>query len=539
MVNLLLRSTLVLALLFGLLFAVGMMIVAYFDLPIWTAIAFALATLALQYLIGPTIIQWIYKIRWVEPDQVSPELARFIEETCASRNLPHPRFGVIDDGNPNAFTFGHYPGDARLVVTRGLVELLSPAEVNAVVGHELGHIAHWDFVVMTVAAVVPLLLYIFARFAWGSGGGRRRRDKGSSGYIALAGLAAYVAYFVSQYIVLLLSRVREYYADRFAGEVTGQPDALSRALVKIAYGLARSPQEGAKKDDTRMVAGRAFGIFDPKVAQSLALVGAGTGAVSTAAMTDAMKWDLWNPWAAWYELASSHPLPAKRIRAIEEQTEAVNQTPSFSFRAEQPESYWDEFLVDFAMNNLPGIGFLVGLGIAVAGVVARVPLAGAGVGMLVWGTTWWLKRRFTYPRDIDQPRTVSELVGKVKVSRVRAVPGALRGRVIGKGIPGLYWSEDLVLQDQSGYILLDYRQPARLWETLFGLLQVDSLIGAQGEARGWFRRTPRPIFELRELELEDGRVVKTYVYPLGEFANYAVLALGVLVVIAQAVILAM
>ncbi|MBE9472035.1 MAG: M48 family metalloprotease [Chloroflexi bacterium] len=533
MVNLLLRSTLVLALLFGLLFAVGMMAVAYFDLSIWVAVAFALGTLALQYLIGPYIIEWIYKIRWIEVEQVSPELARFIEETCASRELPFPRFGVIDDGNPNAFTFGHYPGDARLVVTRGILELLTPAEVNSVVGHELGHIAHWDFVVMTVAGAVPLLLYLLARFAWGAGRGRKQREKGG-GYIALVGLIAYVAYFVSQYIVLLLSRVREYYADRFSGEVTGQPDSLARALIKIAYGLASAPQEGVKKDDTRMVAGRAFGIFDPQVAQALALAGAGTGVVSTAAMTDAMKWDLWNPWAMWYELSSSHPLPAKRIRALEKQTEALNQMPSFSFRAEQPESYWDEFLVDFAINSLPGVGFLVGAGVTVAGVLSGLPLAGAGVGLLTWGAAWWLKRRFVYPRDMSQPRTVSELVSEVKVSRVRAVPGTLRGRIIGKGIPGLYWSEDLVLQDRSGYIVLDYRQPARLWETLFGLLRVDSLIGMKGEARGWFRRTPRPLFELRELELDDGRVIKTYVYPLGEFANYAVLALGVLALVAQA-----
>ena len=535
MVNLFLRSTLVLALLFGLLFAVGMMAVAYFDLSIWVAVAFALGTLALQYLIGPYIIEWIYKIRWTEPEQVSPELARFIEETCASRELPRPRFGLIDDGNPNAFTFGHYPGDARLVVTRGLLEMLDPAEANAVVGHELGHIAHWDFVVMTVAAAVPLLLYIFARFAWGAGRGRgRRRGKGGGGYIALAGLIAYVAYFVSQYIVLLLSRVREYYADRFSGEMTGQPDSLARALVKIAYGLARAPQEGGKKDDTRMIAGRAFGIFDPQAAQALALSGAGTGVVSTATMTDAMKWDLWNPWAMWYELSSSHPLAAKRIRALEKQTEAYGRVPSFSFRAEQPESYWDEFLVDFTLNNLSGLGFLVGAVGAAAGILTGLPQAGVGVGLLTWGAAWWLKRRFVYPRDLSQPRMVSELVSEVKVSRVRAIPATLQGRIIGKGIPGLYWSEDLVLQDQSGYIVLDYRQPARLWETLFGLLRVDSLIGVRGAARGWFRRTPRPIFELRELELEDGQVVKTYVYPLGELVNYAVLALGMLALLAQA-----
>lgn len=538
MVNLFLRSTLVLALLFGLLFAIGMGMVAYFDLPVGVAVAFAVGSLALQYLIGPYILQWIYKIHWVEPEQVSPELARFIEETCEHRGLPAPRFGIIEDGNPNALTFGHYPGDARLVVTRGLLDMLTPDEVNSVVGHELGHIAHWDFVVMTIAAAVPLLLYVFARFSWGAGRSRKRRSKGN-GYIALIGLAAYVAYFVSHYIVLLLSRVREYYADRFSGEVTRHPDALARALVKIAYGLARAPKVGKQKDDTRLAAGRAFGVFDPTVAHALALSGATTGAVSAEAMSDAMKWDLWNPWAMWYELSSTHPLPAKRIRAIEKQTEAYNQLPSFSFRAEQPESYWDEFLMDFAINSLPIVGFLGGIGVAALGLSTNLPLAGAGVGLLVWGIAWWLKRRFVYPNDFNRLRTVSELVSEVKVSRVRAVPGILQGRIIGKGIPGLYWSEDLVLQDSSGYIVLDYRQPARLWETIFGLLRVDSLIGLKGKACGWFRRTPRPVFELLQLELEDGRTIRTHVYTLGECANYAILALGALVLLAQAVTLAL
>lgn len=536
MVNLFFRSIIVLALLFGLLFAVGMMAVAYYDLSIWVAVAFALGTLALQYVLGPFIVQWIYKIKWVAPDKASAELASFIETTCTDKGIPEPRFGVIEDGNPNAFTFGHFPSDARLVVTRGLLDLLDQDEVNAVVGHELGHIAHWDFVVMTVAAAVPLLLYVLYRMTLGSGRGSRRREKGG-GYIALVGILAYVAYVVSNYIVLLLSRVREYYADRFSGEVTGQPDSLASALVKIAYGLARAPQEGATKDDVRMTAGRAFGIFDPKVAHALALSGAGTGMVSATAMTEAMKWDLWNPWAKWYELSSSHPLPAKRIRALEGQTVALGQMPSLTFREEQPESYWDEFLIDFAVNGLPALGFIIGLGAAAAGFFSGWLVGGVGIGLLVWGGAWWIKRRFSYPRDLDQPTTVGDLVSEVKVSRVRSTPGTLQGKIIGKGIPGLYWSEDLVLQDQSGFIVLDYRQPARFWETLFGLFKVDSLIGVAGKARGWFRRVPRPIFELRELELENGKTIKTYVYPLGEFANYAVLVLGVIVLLAQAAML--
>ena len=529
MVNLFVRSVIVLALLFGLVFAVGIMALFATGLPLWLAVPFAVIVVALQYLLGPFILQWIYKIQWVEPEHLSAELAAFIARACQERNIPRPRFGVIDDGNPNAFTFGHYPGNARLVVTRGLLQMLNPQEVQAVVGHEMGHIAHWDFVVMTIAAVVPLVLFTLWIATRGSG---RSRNKGG-GYIALIGLISYIAYVVSQYIVLLLSRVREYYADRFAGEVTGNPDALVTGLIKIAYGLARAPEAGETKNNLRMQAARSFGIFDPKVANALALTGAASGGVSTATMEDAMKWDLWNPWAVWYELSSSHPLPAKRIRALEKQSEAQGRFPSFSFRAVQPESYWDEFLVDLAVNQMVWVGFVVGLAIAAAGVFLGLPLAGAGAGLLVWGLAWWLQRRFMYPPDLDADVQVKELVGQVKVSKIRAVPGTLKGRIIGRGVPGLFYSEDLVLQDATGFIVLDYRQPWRLFEFLFGLLRAEKYIGQSGSARGWFRRVPQPVFELRELVLDDGKKVTSWVYPLAQFMVYAILALGALAVIGQ------
>jgi heat shock protein HtpX len=527
MLNLYLRSFIVLALLFGLLFAIGMGVITYADLPVIVAVAFALGILLLQYALGPTIIQFIYKIEWRDVSDVDPQMAQFVERAIAERNIPQPRFGVIRDGNPNAMTFGHYPGNARLVVTTGLLDLLDPDERNAVVAHELGHIAHWDFVVMTMAAAVPLILYVL--YATMSRAGRRR-DRG--GYAALIGMLSFVAYLISQYIVLLLSRVREYYADQFSGEMTGKPDALSTALVKISYGLARAPKKDDKKDDARMVGAKALGIFDPSMAQALALASAGSGAVSTASMESAMKWDLWNPWAGFYELASSHPLPAKRIKALEKQTEAMGGIPRFSFRAEKPESYWDEFLVDLVINYLPLLGM-------VAGIVAYLvlsPVLGLEIGVI--GTVlfslcagWWLKRQFSYRHKFDAQQTVEGLIDKVKVSRIRSIPCTIKGKIIGRGVPGLFYSEDLVLQDSTGFIILDYRQPLRIFEFLFGWMKAEKLIGMQGEARGWYRRAPRPYFELRELYLENKEIVRSYSYPLTQFFVYAGLVLGIVLAI--------
>jgi len=533
MVNLLLRSTLVLVLLFALLFAVGMAVLTYLEAPLWIAVAFAIGMILLQYLLGPWILELIYRIDWRDPKSIAPQLAEFVAATCAKRKIPVPRFGLIHDGNPNAFTFGHYPGDARLVITTGLRDKLDTEELQAVVAHELGHIAHWDFVVMTVAAVIPLVLYVLYRATLTGRG--RKRDK-SGGYLALVGIISFVAYIISHYIVLLLSRTREYYADRFAGEATGNPDALSTALVKVAYGLAAAPKDKKKQkeqgENTRMVAARSFGIFDPKVAQNLALAGAGSGALTADTMESAMKWDLWNPWAILYELRSSHPLPAKRMRALERQTQAYGRVPKFTFRAVKRESSWDEFLVDVAINYLPLVGLLVGAVVAVAMALwTGAWIGGAGLTLLMMCGAWWLKRRFSYRHEFDEARSVRSLVGEVKVSAVRSIPCTVEGRIIGRGIPGLFYSEDLVLQDESGFIVLDYRQPLRFLEFLFGWIKADSIIGESGKAVGWYRRSPKPYFEMRKLILDDGETVTSYVYPLAQFFVYAGMVVGALLLL--------
>ncbi len=524
MVNLFLRSTLVLALLFGLLFGIGAGALTYLDAPPWAAVVFALGILALQYAFGPWILQFIFKIEWREPQAVDPELAAFINRVCDDENIPLPRFGVIRDGNPNAFTFGHYPGNARLVVTTGLLDLLDSQERQAVVAHELGHIAHWDFVVMTIASAVPLILYMI--YAWG-----RRQGRRGKGYAIAMAMISFAAYVVSQYIVLLLSRVREYYADQFAGRVTANPDALSTALVKVAYGLATAPQE---KSDARMMAGRAFGIFDPKAAQNLALASAGGGgAVSAETMQEAMKWDLWNPWAFFFELASSHPLPAKRIRALERQSEDMGLLSRFSFCVRQTQTYWDEFLVDFSINYLPALAVLVGAGLAALFFSSLNYAGAAGLVMLLGSTAWWLKRRFSYRHEFDEQRQVKSLINEVKVSAVRSIPCTIEGQIIGRGIPGLFWSEDLVLQDDSGFIVVDYRQPLGILDFFFGLTKAEGLVGQRGKVTGWYRRSPRPYFEARAIVLESGETVTVYSYPVAQFLLYAGMVLGTALLLGQ------
>ncbi|MCE5216234.1 zinc metalloprotease HtpX [bacterium] len=526
MANLAFRSLMVLGMLWGMVFAVGVAALYALGLEgpvaVTAGILFALAIGCLQYLISPSIIQWVYKINWMPLDAADPVIATAVRAVCHDRGLREPRFGVIEDGNPNAFTFGHHPNNARVVVTRGLIDLCDSEERKAVVLHEMGHIVHWDFVVMTVAATVPMVLYMIYRFGIASGRGRNR----NGGYVALVALMAYVFYLISQYVVLLLSRVREYYADSFSAETSQNPNALASALMKIAYGLARAPKgvsvEGGEKKVTAQalaVSGglKSMGIFDPGFGASMALAAAGSysqadHAPDHAGTLRAMRWDVWNPWALVCEISSSHPLPAKRVRALGTLAERMGQVPLYKVPSKAPEGYWDEFLTDLLAQYLPLIGLLTGvaasfgLGIVKGfdtgeGNLLLAPLSAIVAG---WALGAFLRVLYKYPTKSFPPRKITDLVGEVKVSQIRSLPSTLEGTVIGRGIPGLYWSEDLVIQDDTGFMVVDYRQPLRIFEFLFGLFRAESFEGQKVTASGWYRRYPRPFLELWQVKLPNG-----------------------------------
>lgn len=530
------RSLLVLALLFGLLFAVLMGLGAYLGWNIYVILLIAIGVVGLQYFLSPYIIQWIYRINWVGLEGLDPHQVAFIEQTCQERRIPIPRIGMVEDGNPNAFTFGHFPADARLVVTRGLLEKLNPGEINAVIGHELGHIKHWDFVIMTVASLVPIIFYIIFRGMLSSTRGRGSR-KNAGGALLIA-LVAFFIYIISQYIVLFLSRVREYYADEFSAEVTGDPNQLASGLVKIAYGLsAEAGKSGKENKGFRQLSGaKSLGIFDPTTARHLAVAAAGSGGFTQENMENAMKWDLWNPWAKFYEFSSTHPLPAKRIIRLERSAQKFGQVPAYAFRQVKLESYWDEFAADLFMNSIPLLSFLI--------VLVLIPLLfavnnldmsygiflGFTLGMTVGGFFSLLKTRFKYRKGRFPKRTVADLVGEVKVSHIRPVPATLLGRIIGRGIPGLIWSDDLVLQDESGFMVINYRQPLAILEFIFGLLRAKKQVGKEAKVVGWYRRSPMPHFEMYKLITED-KTRKGYVYGTKLVLAWICAGLGVLLTV--------
>jgi heat shock protein HtpX len=227
-----------------------------------------------------------------------------------------------------------------------------------------------------------------------------------------------------------------------------------------------------------------MGIFDPQSARALAITSYTPyslgGEIDKENLKLAMRWDLWNPWALYYELQSTHPLIAKRLLALSKQAQAMGRSPYISFNYRKPESYWDEFFADIFIAWLPFIGLFLGV---IFWLLSR-NIFYFKAGIVLVGLAYLIKVFFSYRASIFPEMNISSLSKKVKVSNVRGIPCTLKGKIIGRGIPGLIWSEDLVLQDKSGIIFLDYRQPLAVWNFLFGLRKAGKFIGEDVVIKG-------------------------------------------------------
>ncbi len=232
---------------------------------IYALLAFVMV--GIQFFIGPKIVERSMRVRYVS-EQEQPELHRMVTELAMKAGIPKPRVGISEIAIPNAFAFGTSKKKARVCVTRRLMEMLSRDELEAVLGHELSHIKHQDMVVITALSVIPMICYfIYFSFFWSGifGGGMGRSRDGALPMMAIA-LIAFVVYFISNLIVLYVSRIREYYADAGSAELTRKPHALASALYKMIYGsaAAAAKPEKVKKEMESM---RAFFAADPVTAR--------------------------------------------------------------------------------------------------------------------------------------------------------------------------------------------------------------------------------------------------------------------------------
>jgi len=223
--------------------------------------------------------------REVSP-QEAPELHAMIERLCVQADIPKPKIAVVASPVPNAFALGRSQKTASVCATTGIMDLLSPAELEAVMAHEITHIVNRDVMIMTLAGFFASIASMIVQFGFlfgggGFGGGGYDDDDDGPSFMAIILISA-VVWVVSFFLMRMLSRYREFAADRGAAVITGRPSALSSALMKLSGVNDRIPQSDLRAHAEM----NAFYIVPVKVKDSL------------------------------YNLFSTHPPMEKRVEAL-------------------------------------------------------------------------------------------------------------------------------------------------------------------------------------------------------------------------------
>lgn len=430
--------------------------------------------IAVFYLSPPIIdlnLKKIDSLRWVPINEIgtySNEAAEIIEEVCLKHKFKTPRLGIIDDPNPIAFIYGSVANQSRLVVSQGLLSYLDEQEIATVYAYQLGRLVKKDVSIITLGySLVGLITMMTPN-----------------------GIKPNLFYTCGTYLLFYLSRTAAYHGDHFATEITGNPNALIRALIKIAYGIVEENYR-SEESSNLLKATRILGIYDHYLAIP-------TGIVSEEKnLGKVITWDLFNPWARWLELNTTHPLTGKRLGVLTDYIEQLELNSEHNLIAVIAEGkklnqrkLRHNFGFDLLMSNLPAIGLFLGLAISLKTPMSWLSLSllGLGLGIIIKSSMMYL-----LPQKLRETNIIN-LFTSPYTNPFRGTRVKLSGELIGGQKDSYWWSSQFILQDSTAMIEVNY----------VPLLQpkLDPASSNQVTAIGWFRRGINPYLDLRELTVQ-------------------------------------
>jgi len=228
----------------GILYVVFLSILHYLGVGYIPLAFIAGGMIMAQWYFSDKIVLWTSGAKIVSKEEY-PQLHNIVENLVSKNGIPKPKVAVVNSGVPNAFATGKSPSSSLIAVTTGILGLLDDEELEAVIGHELTHVRNRDVLVLTLASVFSTLAWYLAQFGFFGGYQSRNRDSGNVTAIVI--LVAIVTWVVSFLIIRAISRYREYSADRGGAIMTGRPDKLADALMKISGKMSKIPANELQK----------------------------------------------------------------------------------------------------------------------------------------------------------------------------------------------------------------------------------------------------------------------------------------------------
>ncbi|OCR02825.1 hypothetical protein BCD67_15595 [Oscillatoriales cyanobacterium USR001] len=479
----------------------------------------------------------------------SQEANKILRSFCQKKEIPIPEIKILPTNAPIAMSYGCIPRYARIVVSQGLLDRLSPDEIAAIFARELGHIVNWDFAVMSLATVVrqiPYTIYWQAGY-WGDRVKNLTNISASIPSFAIAFLRwlaifisalSYGIFWLLKWPILWLSRRRVYYSDRVAAEITGNPNGLTRAIAKIAIGIAADIRQQQQISSTL----ESFEFLTPlSVKQALAF----GSAASFTPIATLLQWDLNNPYRKWLEINNTHPLIGERLHIIslyaqywklETELDLANkkaedpknrakiknyQLPIINYQL--PITY--QQLSKLLLQGAPFFGIPMSLAIVIGiwligwifslfdiwqldwlkgdrGILLGCLPIGFSLGTLIRINHFFPDIK---PSTAASP-TIPEILSSPETLPLDSQPIQVQGKLLGRiGIHN-WLGQDLTLQTTTGLVTLHHLSLlgpiGNLWPTS---TRPSDLIGKTVTVTGWLRRGATVEIDLEHLQVEGGR----------------------------------
>ena len=448
----------------------------------------------------------------------SPEASRVLQRVCREKKLPTPKLLVLSDTAPVVLTYGNLRRTARIVVSQGLLEQLTDDEIAAVYATQLGHIIYGDFVLMSWGVLVSLLPYIvYYQFTQSAEDSQNSLVRFIGGAIAAL---AYGLYWCFRWPILWLSRARINFSDRLACEITGNPNGLTRALLKICIGTAENIQK-QRETSYLLESFSPLNIVGTQQAMTLGSL------YPVTPLEPILTWDYLNPYRRWLTINNSHLLLGERLRILARYALYWKLETELNWTAEPaPKGK----ILKLIFQSLPYLGIFLGLALGgtlwlIGGISHRLKLKyflvdwmwgdwsliygclliGISLGILLRLNSFFPDRKT--PSQQKDPN-LPQLLANPATLPIDTQQVTWQGKLLGRYGVSNWLCQDLILQTATGLIKLHFFS----WFGPLGNLFPQSsrpseMVNRNVTVTGWFHRGATPWLDARNLGTQTGTTI--------------------------------
>jgi Zn-dependent protease with chaperone function len=478
-----------------------------------------LGLLLILMVFSPWLLDWVLtrfsgqeELTKEKLNSYSRETLRVLQRACQQHHWPNPQLRILPISAPMIISYGNLPRTARITVSQGLLQQLADDEIAAIYALSLGQVGRWDFGVMSLVLLVTMPFYgIYQQVSvWGN----QHQDKIWLWPATVLAAINYVIWCLFTGTALLNNQLRLYHSDRLSAEITGNPNGLIRALLKISIGVAHDV--GLKEQTCWQL--ESLNLLAPVAYQHSIVLGSAAGHLP---LESFFKWENFHPYRQWFTINSCHPLMGDRIERLC-QIARYWHLDTELYQTSPPQPILIKPQV-FCLQIASWLG--ISLGVAFAGLI-----------WLVWQTAYslhllnlkWIYDNWSFvtgcmligfsigtvmrinalfpditPVNVQKNENFTQLLANPAILPIDSIRVRFTGKLLGRPGIGNCLAQDLILQTSHGLMKLHHIP----W--LGKSFNPQELIGRQITVTGWLRRGASPWIDIQTLETQSGKKINS------------------------------